>query len=179
MIIKRKNFSFRDFLDRMNKKVDPNYKTQKEALEERRTKNKTDEKSRIVAIESRLPAEYRKLKDLNSELDKIHPRLGDWDEYASFYLLNNDDINPEDKIIPVITSPQGRLNFSYDTEKKCWLDNNQGGKRVPFQQVKSNILKEYREDEDDWNKNRYWEDDQNEKVLGYLQNSQKLIKSRL
>lgn len=137
-----------------------------------------DEKSRIALIESHLPAGYRKLKDLDSELSKIHPGLGDQDEYASFYLLN-EDINPEEKIIPVITSPQGRISFSYDTERKCWIDNNQGGKRVPFSQIKSGILKEYKFDEDDWNKNRYWEDDENERVLEYLRDSQKLIKTRL
>lgn len=181
IILRNKNFSFRDFLDRMNKKVDPNYKTQKEVLEERRLKNRTDEKSRIASIESRLPAEYRKLKDLDSELSKIHPKLGDWDEYAGISLspLYDDGIHSEDKIIPIIHTYQYRTDFSYDTEKKCWIDNNQGGKRVPFSQIKAALLKEYKDDEDDWNKNRYWENDENEKVLGYLRDSQKLIKTRL
>ena len=181
MIVKRKLFSFRDFLNRANKWANPNYKTEKEVLEERRLKNKSQEANRIAAIESRLPAEYKKLKDLDSELSKIHPKLGDWDEYASIHLspLHDDEINPEDKVIPVIHTYQYRTDFSYDTENKCWIDNNQGGKRVPFSQVKAALLKEYRDDEEDWNKNRYWTDDENEKVLSYLRNSQKTIKSRI
>lgn len=181
MIIKRKNFSFRDFLDRANKWANPNYKTEKEVREERRLKNKSQDTNRIATIESRLPAEYKKLKDLDLELSKFHPKLGDWDEYAGISLspLHDDEIRPEDKIIPVIHTYQYRTDFSYDTEKKCWVDNNQGGKRVPFSQVKAALLKEYKDDEDDWNKNRYWEDDENERVLGYLRESQKIIKTRL
>ncbi len=144
--------------------------------------NKTKtEQARINEIESRLPKEeYNKLKSLEEELDKIYPGLGDGDEYASYYtLLRKDEITPETKIIPVVESPQGRIDFSYDTEKKTWIDNNRNGKPVSFQQVKQGILKEFKNDEIDWTKNRYWEDDENDKVINYLRNSQKLIQNRL
>lgn len=128
--------------------------------------------------ESKLPPEYKKVKAVEEELKKIDPNLGDGDEYmhVDTFSAYIDDENP-DIFRYVISTPQ-RLSFDYDTKNRCWIDNDTG-KRITFSQIKKALLDEVNWDIKDWKENQYWENDENEKVITFLEKEKKLIQTRL
>ena len=160
----------------------PGYKTEEERHAEWRAadKRKKEEEERRTQeeIESKLPAEYKKVKAIEEELNKMDPNLGDGDEYmhVDTFAVYVDDKNPN--IFRYVISTPQRLSFDYDTANKCWIDN-ETGRRVTFSQIKKALLDEVNDDINDWKKNLYWEDDENMKVIAFLEKEKKLIQTRL
>ena len=175
MILPRqKIYSFGSFLSKINKTLTPKYKIKEE-----------EERKAAEEIESKLPPEYKKVKALEDELGKIYPGLGDGDEYMNVSTNPYIEDSEPDIIQMVIYTPQ-RLQYNYDTKNKCWIDEGfdayvarKSGRRVTFSQIKKALLDEVNDDINDWKKNLYWEDDENEKVIAFLEEEKKLIQTRL
>jgi len=185
IILRQKQYNFRSFVDKISKSLIPGYKTEEERHAEWRAEDKRkreeEEKRTQEEIESKLPPEYKRLKALEPELSKIYPGVGDGDEYANYY-LSPYYTGPGE--IRVLYSPQSQyLDFSYNTELKCWIDNNQKGRRVTFPQIKKAILDFYIESEKDWIKNRHFDTDNytdgSDEIIEYLGKAKKLIQTRL
>lgn len=175
MILPRqKIYSFGSFLSKINKTLTPKSKIKEE-----------EERKAAEEIESKLPPEYKKVKALETELGKIYPGLGDGDEYMNVSTNPYIEDSDPDIIQMVIYTPQ-RLQYNYDTKNKCWTDEGsdayearKNGRRVTFSQIKKALLDEVNYDINDWKKNLYWEDDENEEVIAFLEKEKKLIQTRL
>lgn len=189
IILRQKEFGFRSFLEKVNKALVPGYKTEEERHAEWRAEDKRrreeEERRAQKEIESKLPPEYKKVKALEDELGKIYPGLGDGDEYMCVRVNPYIEDSEPDIIQMVIYTPQ-RLQYNYDTRNKCWTDEGfeaysarKNGRRVTFSQIKKALLDEVNYDINDWKKNLYWEDDENEEVIAFLEKEKKLIQTRI
>jgi hypothetical protein len=188
IILRQKQYGFKSFIEKVNKVLIPGSKTYEEAegwwAEENRAR-KERERKETEEMESKLPLEYKRFKALKLEISKIYPGLGDGDEYMCVRTYPHFDESNPNIIQQVIYTPQ-RLSFSYDTKNKCWIDEGfeayearKNGRRVMFSQIKKALLDEVNYDISDWKKNLYWEDDENEEVITFLEKEKKLIQTKL
>lgn len=94
IVLRDKLFSFRDWLDKVNKKIDPNYKTEKEVIEEERRERERrnkEEEANIDAELSRISPYHSELLRLDKTIGKSYPNFGDGDEYPTFNLYRRKD----------------------------------------------------------------------------------------
>ena len=169
IILRQRNFSLFDnlknYADKLNKKIDPNYKTEDERLQESRLRWKnereTKEKRREEAYRA-LSKTHSSLYDINKNTIPYYPDWGDGDEYPGLSL--NEDIN--DKNYGGFSlGVQHGPDYLYHNGR--WFDVTDGRRR-PVNNLKQDVIKNLDNSIKEWKGINYLDKDQTDKVLRYL-----------
>lgn len=157
---------FRRFLDKLNKKVSPGYKTNAEVLNEQKTKKEDFTRERLKEINPKLLVAL----DIQEKTRKFLPSWGDGDEYPDFHVTTN--TRYEEDFGLICLGWQGEENYKWNKEKNCWEEINttrytsKGPRRV--MNLKQDILKQLEGYRKEYSEINYLEDEETEDVLRYL-----------
>lgn len=169
IILRNKQFSIFDKLrelgDKYEKWKNPNYKTQKEILEERSRQNKLnsereekEKRDKFCAISR----QHKILMDIYNKVSKYHPTWGDGDEYPCLELYYDPDYHFGEISIG---DTQSEPEYKYDG--KSWIYYNH-----PFPKTISNLKSELINRIDwyikEWRSIDYLDAEDIEEVLVYL-----------
>ena len=176
IILRQKQFGwFRDFVDWANKKVDPNWKTEKEIEEERR-RAREEEKARkgqdITNKISSISRQHKIALDIEKESSKYLPTWGDGDEYPQFYVVRRE----EDRYNSI-----GDIRLGYQTcenyhwNGKYWEETELQRNPRRIINLKQDILKNLISYRKEYSEIDYLDKKKVDEVLNYLDNLIKII----
>lgn len=135
-----------------------------------------EEKNIESQLRNRLPKEFWDFRDsvIKNGLSNSTDLSGDGDEYAvvSFEDMKNIKSGLDSgKRFPIYRNSIQWGRVEYDPISKKFIDSDTG-KIIPnLKKHTKNIFNTYLKD---WEKGRYWEDDENEKVINHLKKANKL-----
>ena len=166
MILKRqKLYSLRSFLDKLNKKFYPNYKTEAEVLEQRRKDREKKNEGEIKNLLKEINPKLLVALEIEKKTKPFQPRFGDGDEYPSFYVDIYSDLN----FGSICLGSQNEEVYKWDG--KNWIENNTSVSPRKVINLKQDIVKnlksykkEYQTAEEDYG----WEKEEVDEVERYL-----------
>ena len=167
IILRQRSFSFfdklRSWADKANKKIDPNYKTEKEVIEERRKQgqqNRLSEERERDSKFSNLSRQHKILLDIEKKTNKFLPTWGDGDEYPQLILYKEDSDFPHGSIALGVQNEE-----IYTWDGKSWTDYY---KKKKIYNLKAELLKSLNEYLREWNNITYLDKNEVDEVINYL-----------
>lgn len=180
IILRQKNYSWfdklRDLADKANKKIDPNWKTEKERSEERfkaiETKRVEEDKKRDEDFAAISP-QHKTLLEIERRTSKFLPTWGDGDEYPSLYLIKEDYPGPGLKLGDITLGVQFNENFRWDG--KTWIEIFPARNKKIYN-LKQELIRRFQNHLHKWKNKDYLDKKDCDEVIKYLENLIKEIK---